>query len=117
MYGLPSDTDLSFLHGAQLDQVCISQNEVILHLHPEVEIMIASTIELGGEQGGRILEDPRDQGLAICSRLGERIERAEGTSEGTLRLFWTSGHSIAIHDTWTEFESYTITQGKMVIVV
>lgn len=34
MYGLPSDTDLFFLCGAQLIEVCTGENETTLPLHP-----------------------------------------------------------------------------------
>ena len=47
MYGLPLDTDLRFLVGSVLTQVCIGENEVLLNFEPETSIMVAASARTG----------------------------------------------------------------------
>lgn len=118
MYGLPVETDLSFLRSAALIQVCIGENETILNLHPRISIMIASSVQIVLPSGPpSTLEDPKLIGPAMLPLLGSPIAEVSIVPPGTLRLIWSSGHILDILDSWKEFESYTVTNGDTVIVV
>jgi hypothetical protein len=118
MYGLPADTDVSFLVGASLLQVCVGENEVIANLHSDMSLMIASTVRVSN-RGGAIeaFADAKSLGAALLPLLGCVIREADGTSDGTLRLVWDDGTIVEIVDSWKEFESYTVRNGEKLIVV
>jgi hypothetical protein len=118
MYGLPIDTDLSFLQDAILIQVCIGENETILRLHPGVAIMIASNVRLVTPTGEeQTFETSIGFGSAVLSVLGDNVSSASVEPPGTLKITWSSGHILYIVDSWSDFESYTVTHGEDVIVV
>jgi hypothetical protein len=52
MYGVPTDLDLSFLHGALLIQVCLGQHQVQFHFHPTGSIAVEGGWELRDAAGG-----------------------------------------------------------------
>ena len=118
MHGLPPDVDLSFFAGCQLLQVCVGENEVILNLHADISIMIASTVRVvhpGGETD--TADRSTDIGPAVLILLGKEICEASGSPDGTLRLVWSDGSALEILDSWKEFESYTVRHGDTLIVV
>jgi Family of unknown function (DUF6188) len=118
MYGLPVDTDVSFLRGSSLLQVCVGENETILNLHSRISIMIASSVSVvppGGSES--TFEEPRQLGPALLPILGSTVTDVSIVPPGTLRLTWSSGHVVDIVDSWKEFESYTVTTDDKVIVV
>lgn len=118
MYGFSSDTNVDFFVGAQLSQVCVGENEVILHCHPSISVMIASTVRLTEPNTTqRLLEDSRETGSALLPLLGSVVSDVSATPDGTLRLHWSSEHVLEILDSWEEFESYTIQHGDATIVV
>ena len=113
MYGLPADTDLSFLIGASLLQVCVGENEVIANLYSDISVMIASTVRVIGHSGAaEVFDDARALGIALLPLLGRVIQKASGTSDGTLRLTWDDGTIVEIVDSYKEFESYTVRNGE-----
>ena len=54
MYGVPVDLDLSFLHGAELIQVCLGQHQLQFHFHPVGSISVEGGWELRDAAGVRI---------------------------------------------------------------
>jgi hypothetical protein len=117
MYGLTSEVDLSFLAGAQLEQVAVGQNEVILNLSSRISIMIASDLRLSRpDDPGDPITDSPTAGAALLVLLGATVLKATG-ADGTLTLGWSDGSTLAIFDSWPNYESYTITYQGGVIVV
>ena len=118
MYGSLEGQDLSFLIGAQLIQVCIGENDVVLNMHPDVSMMIASNVSVTAKQGETsTLESSLDIGTAMAKLLGSSVVEVTGESDGTLVLGWSLGSVTRILDTWADYESYTIRHGETVIVV
>jgi hypothetical protein len=63
MYGLPVDTDVSFLRGSSLLRVCVGENETILSLLSRISIMIASSVSIVPRGGAEsTFEEPRQLG-------------------------------------------------------
>ena len=54
MYGVPADLDLSFLHGAELLQVCLGTHQIQFRFHPVGEIAVEGKWELIDSSGQRI---------------------------------------------------------------
>ena len=118
MYGLPVDTDLSFLAGATLLQVCVGENEVILNLNSSSSVMIASSVCFLQPDGTlSTLDNAPRLGQAVLPLLGQHVTSVSVVAPGTLRLMWSSGQVTEILDSWREYESYTITHGDRVLVV
>jgi hypothetical protein len=124
MRGLPADTDVSFLKGALLIQVCVGQNEVIIRLYPrttppyEISIMSTSLIRLVSPDGAKLASEGSVQiAPALLSLLGSTVADVSILQPGTLRLTWSSGPVLDLVDSNEKYESYTITNGGDVIVV
>jgi hypothetical protein len=118
VYGLPPETDLDFLAGTQLIQVCVGENETILQFGPGMSIMVASAVHLIEPGGTDVdLSDAREVGSRLLPLLGDHIAAAMAIPPGTLRLCWSSGSILEIIDSWDRFESYTIRYGDRTIVV
>jgi hypothetical protein len=118
MYGLPAGVDLSFLVGATLIQLCVGENELILNLHPDISVMVASVVEFDGLSD--CVSEPGDPSKAILKLLpllGHEVAGVRGSTDGTLEVLWDTGERMRIMDSWREFESYTIRQGDHMIVV
>lgn len=117
MYGLPADTDLSFFHGAVLSQLCVGENEVILHFGDQLSLMIASAIEVKRGSKADELDDSRAQARSLLDLLGATVSAASVRSPGTTELAWSDGSVLRVRDSWTDYESYTITHdGDMIVV-
>jgi hypothetical protein len=112
MYGIPKGTDLSFLEGCELLQVCVGEGEVILNFAPHVSIAIQSDVVIFLGEHARRHRAATAIGKAMLPFLRQSITEATGTTDGTLRLTWDSGASSSILDTWREYESYVIRRGQ-----
>jgi hypothetical protein len=118
MYGLPNDTDLSFLKDATLIQVCVGENEIILNLHPQISIMFTGVVRLVSPGGDEMTSEESLQiAPALLPILGSTVVEVSFVPPGTLRLVWSSGHLLDLIDSEEHYESYTITNGDKVIVV
>jgi len=116
MYGIPPGTDLSFLIGLELENVSIGHHSVVLNLHPDTSVMIATDVRLFSD-GPATLEDAKSIGVSLLPFLGRSIVEAEGSPDGTLKLTWSDGHVFEILDSAAEYESYTIRHGNQTLVV
>ncbi len=118
MYGLPQDTDLTFLKGKQLLQVCIGYNEVILHFDGNVTITAQTEI---GHNSGRELSAIYKTAIpaapALVRFLHESVLNASVVSPGTLKLDFSNGEGLEIYDTSSQYESYQINyEGRTIVV-
>jgi hypothetical protein len=116
--GLPIGTDLSFLAHAILIQLCVGENEVILHLEPSIAITIESSVRLEHSDGALFSsEDAREMASRLLPLLGKRIVEASVARPGSLRLTWTDGEVLDVLDSSKPYESYSIMHGDSLIVV
>lgn len=114
MYGLDPDTDLSFIVGRELIQVAVGQYQVILRFTSEVSITIESDIQM---DGGEAIADSRTAGAALLELIGAEVEGAAGVADGTLTITWRNARRLTIFDSWSEYESYTVSAPGVTIVV
>lgn len=118
MYGIPPGTDLSFLTGASLLQICIGENEVILNLDHDISIMIASNVQVSSpDERPTVLEAAKDLGTVLLPLVSATILDTVSTSNGELQLIWNTGFVTTLLDTWKEFESYTVRNGETLFVI
>ena len=96
----------------------MGENEVILNFTSETSITVASAVRLDRpNRKGDVIEDARTAGAVLFELLGVTIMAARGSAEGTLSLTWSDEHRLTIFDSWSSYESYTITHAGGMIVV
>jgi hypothetical protein len=119
MFGLPVGTDLSFLIGRDLEQVCFGRHEVVLRFGDAVSISVES--EMGYKSGCEPLVryvDIISSAPALCSLLSSSITNAVPRSAGTLALEFSNGDVLEVYESNGEsYESYRISHGEKMIVV
>ena len=119
MYGLPVDFDASRLIGCTLEQVSFSENTVHLSFSNDASITIESCFAHSAHDDLR--NDERSRVPVRESRLmqllGESIESAHASAQGTLRLGFTNGHILACFDDTSQYEAYRLKLGDEEIIV
>lgn len=107
MYGLPESTDLSFLRGLELTQVCVGLNETVLRFEELARIVVETDISL--ELATAVIDGKEDVVVELVRLLGTTIGRVEWSLDGTVRLAFTGREAIVeIRDESPGYESYRI---------
>ena len=94
MYGVPADLDLSFLHGAELIQICLGQYQLQFHFHPEGSISVEGGWELIDSAGVRIdgsHEEPERPLYQLHRLLGHRVTGSQVTAPRWFALRFDGG--------------------------
>jgi hypothetical protein len=120
MYGLPSDTDVSFIARQRLIQACFGQNDLILKFDENgyVSILVMSAIGCIPSTGVcRRVADFREAANFVLGLLGVLVSSVQVIAEGTLSITFESGERLEIYDDRRQFESYTIEHSGKTIVV
>jgi hypothetical protein len=118
MYGLPIDTDLTFLHGKELESVSIGLHDVILHFDERVKITVTSECKYQTKTGETIsIENYPASASLICKLINHSIVDAQGEENGTLSLKFSNGDTLIIYDDSEQYEAYQIQNGDKLIVV
>ena len=118
MYGLPGNTDLSFLRDKSLLQVCIGFNEIILNFGENISIT-AHTDITHFSHGNTVALYSNSVAMApmLVRFLHQKVDRTSIQAPGTLILHFSNNESLKIHDNSSQFESYQISHDGKVIVV
>ena len=118
MYGLASDTDLTFLQGKDLIQVRIGVHEVIVAFDNDITIMIQSDIvhKIGNDIAA-CYRLPVSAMPALVRFLGTRVVTTTISPPGTLGLVFSNGETLELHDSSSQYESYHISHKAGLIVV
>lgn len=118
MYGLPKDIDLSFFVGADLLQVCLGANELILNFDHQIRVTIESRFRIRKKDGEETtFEDAPSSAAHLVELLSQPIAEASGREDGTLCLSFAQGTSLEIDDSWESYESYQIQYGDVLYVI
>ncbi|MBL1180479.1 MAG: hypothetical protein HND27_05170 [Bacteroidetes bacterium] len=117
MHGLPKNTDLNFLIGQDLIQVCIGENDLLLNFSENCTIEILSTCKL--VQGKKILkiESYPVSASLLCSLIGSKVVSYEISDQGALMLSLNNDAFLTIYDDSDNYESYIIKYSDKEIVV
>jgi hypothetical protein len=118
MNGVPSQIDPKLFIGATLTQVCTGLHEVILHFDNGTAITIECDVT------GRIADsidtfsESTSFGKWVVAALGRKIRSIEPKNSKSLLLTFDGDFSMEIHDSNApHYESFTVQNGKTVIVV
>lgn len=112
MDGLPSDIDLTFFLGLQVERVCFNVNQLFVRFGANVELSIESECELsllGGEQ--LRVSDYRSAATSICALVGRDVLCAARTTTGGLVLSFEGGSEIRILNSSSCYESFQLRSG------
>jgi hypothetical protein len=117
VYGVPATLDLTFLHGAELIQICLGLHEVQLHFHPTGSISVATGWELFDHEGVRI-----DHGQAspqptfeLHRLLGQKVTATQVSAPSHIDLLFERGERLRVTDDATQYEAFTIQPGDIVV--
>jgi hypothetical protein len=118
MYGLPKAIDLGFFLSRSIVQVCVGENDLVLHFDGSLRISVTSGVGCLAPDGEfRDFTDFREAAPSLFALLNKAVVSWEATEDGRLTLKFDGGGRLAIYDDSAQFESYVITNGSQVIVV
>ena len=119
MYGLDKATDLTFLIGRSLTQICIGLFQLILNMDNELSISVEGDFEYIAPGSGKAMRCCEFPGSAcpLVELLGKKIIGVDVTSESTLVLVFEDGSHLRLLDSNLDAESYQITGLNKDIVV
>ncbi len=113
MYRLPTDAAerLSYLKGAEVEQVCVGKFDLQFHLHPRGKVSVWSRCELLSPDGNAL--DTWDVGrrtdrFLFAELLGGTVADILVEDARTLTLRFADGRRLAIHDTSDQYESFSV---------
>ena len=108
MFGLPPQTDLTFLGNSELLQVCIGLHQVIMRFDKEITISLECEYWVNG-----IVQDQ----MGVVGVLGHRITAVVQGEGGQITARFSSGSLLEFRDSNSCYESYQITAPGRHIVV
>lgn len=118
MYGLSTDVDLSFFINKLLLQVCIGNNEAILHFDNDVSITIHTDIShRHGTVETALYKSIPSSAAMLVAFIHESVQATAVEPPGTLVLTFSNQESIVLYDISDQYESYEIYSGTTSIIV
>jgi hypothetical protein len=119
MHGVPADLDLSKFRAATLIQICIGENQIQFHFHPEGSISVEGHWELRDSTGVLVDEsiDRNSERDALRAHvlLGKIVEGYSINAPDSFELQFDSGHSLAVFDDSKQYESFSIQPGVIYV--
>jgi uncharacterized protein DUF6188 len=118
MYGISKNTDLSFLLGKIVEQVCLGQFQTQVHLE-DASIRIESKHTLAFADGAReiVWERTGFPSDGISKLLGQTLTGVSVVEDGVLELAFSLGDRLLVFDDSDQYESFHIVCGKLHMVV
>lgn len=118
MYKFDQKTDLSFLQGSTLIQICVGQNEIILNFDNDVRItMLASYAVTSALKASERFETSAAGIPSLMPLLGDKIACAIPTESGGVEVTFESNAQLELLDDSAEFESFWISGRTEKIIV
>lgn len=119
MNRIPRNTDLSFLHGLEVIQVCLGQHEIILRLHPEGAIRVEGAWLLK-DGTGCVIDRKTEQSIRESSKLhkllGRTITNCSVRDETHLDVYFGTW-VLELEDDSNQYETFAIEHSAMKLYV
>jgi len=118
MYGVPANLNLSFLHGAELVQVCLGRFQLQFHFHPTASISVEGSWELVDSAGVRIdgHNDRADRPPYQLHRLlGCHVIGSQVSPPNWCALRFEDGSVLRVFDDSPQHEAFQIEPGGIVV--
>jgi hypothetical protein len=115
-YGVPANLDLTFLHGAELIQVCLGQYQVDFQFHPVGSISVGDDWELRSAVGERIdgwHDGPDRPPYELQGLLGRRVVGSEVSAPEWFALRFDGGYDLRVFDHSPYYEAFSIPPGDI----
>lgn len=117
MNGLPADTDLSFMVGKTLDQICVDQNAAILKFSGDVSLSFSSKFRIVVGSEDKVFDDIL-AGLSMLGRLiAAEVRNVRALPSGTIALDFGDSLNLEVYDSFSSYESYQLRHGSVLWVV
>lgn len=118
MNGIPKDIDKTLLLGATLTQVCVGQNEVILHFSNDTSVTIESELGVGVADNPTLwTAEATQSGVSLIALLGADVTHVEVLSSTQLEIRLHPDARIILCDSSPHYESFSIQNGARRIIV
>ena len=117
MNGVPADLNIAFLHGSELIQVCLGQNQLQFHFHPAGSISVEGGWELRDAAGARIdgcHDGPDRPPYQLHRLLGRRVVASEVSAPAWFALRFEGGGVLRVFDDSPQYESFQIEPGGII---
>lgn len=118
MYGVPADLNLTFLHGAELIQVCLGLSQLQFHFHPVGSIAVEGGWELLDADGARLdgwQDGPDRPPYQLHRLLGRRVAGSEVAAPDWFALRFEGGEVLRVFDDSPQYESFQIEPGGIIV--
>lgn len=116
MYGFNQIKQNNLLVGAELLQICIGENEIILNFFPD-GISITVFDVKGFLENNSFMFEPLVSVQKRIGQIGKAVHKFTVISNDTAILLMADGAEIVLKDDSSEFESVTIKCAEGVIVI
>jgi hypothetical protein len=118
MYPVPPESELRFLEGATVIQVCIGRNEAILRMHKDVTITIECAITFVERDGHEsTYESSADAATMLVNLLDRQVTRVQRLDSAGIELVFQNSERLRLRDSSPGYESFQIQHGQQLIVV
>ncbi len=111
MYGVPTDLDLTYLHGASLIQVCLGEYQLQFHFSPRGAISVEGRWELRDAAGSivdRLYDGTERPPYELHRLLGKKVVGSEVSAPVSCALRFEEGEVLRFFDDSKQFESFQI---------
>lgn len=118
MYGVPHDLSLTFLHSAELVQVCLGIHQIQLHFAPVGSLNIEGSWRLVGADGVELdcnRKAPRKEPYQLHRLLGKRVLNIAMRAPESIAIEFQGGEELQLMDDSSQHESFTIQPGNIVV--
>lgn len=119
MYGMKDSTNLDFMVGKVLDQVCFGLASVNLNFSGQVSVSIESEYEVFVNHDGAssISSEQKTDRKSLLRLIGCDVCSVEKIGDGGVSISFSNGIKLCIYDSHDSFESYSISSPGGTIVV
>jgi hypothetical protein len=118
MHGIPAGLDLSFLHGAELIQVCLGVWQAQFHFAPQASIAVEGDWELADEEG-RVIDQSsdvvREHPFQLHLLLQRVVVGVEVSAPLSFALRFTGGLVLRVFVRGEGHESFSIQPGDIFV--
>jgi hypothetical protein len=117
VFGLDVSQSFDFFVGGLLSQVCVGQNELILHFDNDTRMLVESELRIRSPHAESHFSDSVEAGRAATYLLGLEVSSARAMSDRTLRIEFGTAASVEVYDSESHYESFTVMWPGGTIVV
>ena len=118
MYGVRADIDLSFLHGAELVQICIGLHQVQFHFDTGASVSVQGEWHLTDTAGDELDRSHDEVGrppYQLHRLLGQAIIATNVAAPVSVALQFRNGDILRIVDSADNYESFEIQPGNIIV--